>query len=153
MRSEFAFMPGILPNGPVLPPVLWRIACVARAAVKPSVPDDRFEANEPALCVLTRQQRRDSMLIKTLSLGAAAAVLALPLLASAPAEARPNCLKGAVVGGLVGHFAGGHGVAGAAGGCAVGHVMGNRDRDRNSYERSGYDRSDRRGYDNGYNRY
>lgn len=90
---------------------------------------------------------------KTLTLGVAASMLAAPLMLAAPAEAKPNCLKGAVVGGLVGHFAGGHGLAGAAGGCAVGHVMGNRERDRDDrtrYERSGYDR---RGYDAGYNRY
>lgn len=82
-------------------------------------------------------------------LGAVGA-LALPMMASAPAEARPTCLKGAVVGGVLGHFAGGHGVAGAAGGCAVGHVMRNRDDRRQRYERSGYDR---RGYDNGYRNY
>ena len=32
-----------------------------------------------------------------------------------------GCTKGAVVGGVAGHVAGKHGVAGAAGGCAVGH--------------------------------
>ncbi|MDB5543904.1 MAG: hypothetical protein JWO64_1053 [Hyphomicrobiales bacterium] len=88
------------------------------------------------------------MLLKSITLAAAAGALALPMLVGAPAEARPNCIKGAVVGGLVGHFAGGHAVAGAAGGCAVGHVMKNRDRDR--YERSGYER---RGRDEGYRRY
>lgn len=92
------------------------------------------------------------MLLKNLTLGAAAAVLAIPLMTAAPAQAKPNCIKGAVVGGLVGHFAGGHGLAGAAGGCAVGHVMRNREDRRDRYERSGYDRSgyDRRGYRAGY---
>jgi uncharacterized protein YcfJ len=88
------------------------------------------------------------MFLKSITLAAAAGALALPMLVAAPAEARPSCLKGAVVGGLVGHFAGGHGVAGAAGGCAVGHVM--RNRDNNRYERSGYDR---RGYDDSSRRY
>ena len=32
-----------------------------------------------------------------------------------------GCLKGAAVGGVAGHVAGKHGVAGAAVGCAVGH--------------------------------
>ncbi|WP_118184659.1 hypothetical protein [Paraburkholderia phosphatilytica] len=32
-----------------------------------------------------------------------------------------GCLKGAAVGGVAGHMAGKHGVAGAAGGCAIGH--------------------------------
>ena len=54
----------------------------------------------------------------------AAIVLALAtsaLLTTAPAEAK-GCLKGAAVGGVGGHFVGkGHGVAGAAIGCAVGH--------------------------------
>ena len=90
------------------------------------------------------------MLLRSITLAVAAGTLALPMLVAAPAQARPSCLKGAVVGGLVGHFAGGHGVAGAAGGCAVGHVMRNRDNDRNRYERSGYDRRD---YDNGARRY
>ena len=39
---------------------------------------------------------------------------------SATAEAA-GCLKGAAVGGVAGHFAGRHTVAGAAIGCAVGH--------------------------------
>ena len=49
-------------------------------------------------------------------------VVAAALLAvSGPAEAK-GCLKGAAVGGVGGHFVGkGHGVAGAAIGCAVGH--------------------------------
>ena len=35
-----------------------------------------------------------------------------------------GCLKGAAVGGVGGHFVGkGHAVAGAAGGCVVGHHM------------------------------
>ena len=42
------------------------------------------------------------------------------LLLAAPAEAK-GCIKGAIVGGAVGHVAGKHGVAGAAAGCAVGH--------------------------------
>jgi len=34
-----------------------------------------------------------------------------------------GCLKGAAVGGVGGHFAGHHGLIGAAAGCAVGHHM------------------------------
>ena len=41
---------------------------------------------------------------------------ALPAIANAH-----GCIKGAAVGGLVGHVAGHHGLAGAAVGCAVGH--------------------------------
>ena len=40
--------------------------------------------------------------------------------ATAPAQAA-GCLKGAAVGGIAGHFAGHHGVLGAAGGCVIGH--------------------------------
>jgi len=54
----------------------------------------------------------------------AAIILALATsatLATVPAEAK-GCLKEAVVGGVGGHFIGkGHGVAGAAIGCEVGH--------------------------------
>lgn len=37
------------------------------------------------------------------------------------ASAHAGCGKGAVAGGVVGHMAGKHGVAGAAAGCAIGH--------------------------------
>jgi hypothetical protein len=53
---------------------------------------------------------RKLLLVATLSLSA------VPVIASAH-----GCIKGAAVGGLVGHVAGHHGLAGAAIGCAVGH--------------------------------
>jgi hypothetical protein len=37
-----------------------------------------------------------------------------------PVEAK-GCIKGAIVGGTAGHFAGRHGLMGAAAGCIVGH--------------------------------
>jgi hypothetical protein len=37
-----------------------------------------------------------------------------------------GCLSGAAVGGVAGHVAGGHGVAGAAVGCAIGHHEANK---------------------------
>jgi len=43
------------------------------------------------------------------------------LLAAAPAQA--GCLKGAVVGGIAGHYAHHHAVIGAIAGCAIGHHM------------------------------
>jgi hypothetical protein len=50
-----------------------------------------------------------------------AAVL-LACVASLPgAASAKGCLKGAAVGGVGGHMLGGHGTAGAAAGCAVGH--------------------------------
>ena len=49
------------------------------------------------------------------------AALTLPLsVVTDQAEAK-GCLKGAVVGGAVGHVARRHGVIGAAIGCAIGH--------------------------------
>jgi len=39
-----------------------------------------------------------------------------------------GCLKGAAVGGVGGHFAGHHGLIGAAAGCAVGHHLANKPR-------------------------
>lgn len=36
-------------------------------------------------------------------------------------SAQAGCLTGAAVGGVAGHVAGGHGVLGAAAGCAIGH--------------------------------
>ena len=56
---------------------------------------------------------------------AAAMALALCLSAgSVPAEAK-GCVKGALVGGVAGHYTGHHGVIGAIGGCVVGHHMAN----------------------------
>jgi hypothetical protein len=48
------------------------------------------------------------------------ALLACNLAMPGPAQAK-GCLKGAVVGGAVGHLANHHGVAGAAAGCVIGH--------------------------------
>lgn len=44
---------------------------------------------------------------------------------SQAAEAK-GCLKGAAVGGAAGHVAGGHGVLGAAAGCAIGRHRANK---------------------------
>ena len=49
----------------------------------------------------------------------ACAVLVLAI-SGTPAFAR-GCLKGAFVGGVVGHYAGHHGTLGALAGCAYGH--------------------------------
>ena len=56
-----------------------------------------------------------------------------------PAEARPGgCIKGAIVGGIAGHFMG-HGGIGAAAGCAYGmHRRNEYDRQRHETGRSGY---------------
>lgn len=50
-----------------------------------------------------------------------ATMAVVPQLASAK-----GCLKGAAVGGVGGHVAGGHGVLGAAAGCVVGRHMANK---------------------------
>jgi hypothetical protein len=55
----------------------------------------------------------------------ACAAIALGVASTVPADAK-GCLKGAVVGGAVGHFAGRHGVLGAAAGCAVGRHEANK---------------------------
>ena len=58
------------------------------------------------------------------------AILALTLVSSLAlfsqaAEAK-GCLKGAAVGGVGGHLAGGHGLLGAGAGCLVGRHMANK---------------------------
>ena len=51
-----------------------------------------------------------------------AAALALGLAAAPLEEAQAaGCLRGAIVGGVAGHYAGGHFIAGAIGGCIIGH--------------------------------
>ena len=57
--------------------------------------------------------------VAVLSMFAALAMVA------APAQAK-GCLKGAAVGGVGGHVLGGHGLAGAAVGCAVGRHRANK---------------------------
>jgi outer membrane lipoprotein SlyB len=48
-------------------------------------------------------------------------VVVLALTVAAPAANAKGCIKGAVVGGVAGHYVGGgHGVLGAAAGCLVG---------------------------------
>jgi len=53
---------------------------------------------------------------------------ALPLALAAtpmPADAK-GCIKGALIGGIAGHYASHHGVLGAAAGCVVGHHLAKR---------------------------
>jgi hypothetical protein len=73
---------------------------------------------------------------------AAFAAIVAPLALAAVAVAQPanaaGCLKGAVIGGTVGHFAGHHGVLGAGVGCAIGHheaAKHEREREREAYYR------------------
>ena len=56
--------------------------------------------------------------------GAVVALLSTAVV-SAPANAA-GCLKGAVVGGAAGHFAGHHGVLGAGAGCLIGRHQANK---------------------------
>ena len=53
----------------------------------------------------------------------AAAFLILATVTTADAK---GCLKGAVVGGTAGYFAGHHGILGAAAGCVIGHHQANK---------------------------
>jgi len=54
------------------------------------------------------------------------AAMALAVAAmTTPADAK-GCLKGAVVGGVAGHYAGRHGVLGAAAGCVIGRHHANK---------------------------
>ena len=88
--------------------------------------------------------------MKAILLPAAFAVAVTGLaLSSTPAPAK-GCLKGAVIGGAAGHFAGHHGLLGAGAGCIIGHHEANkraRERERESQEGYGsgappYDRGD-----------
>jgi hypothetical protein len=57
-----------------------------------------------------------------LILASAALVLAAAAFNPVPVSAA-GCIKGAVVGGVAGHFTHHHGLLGAAAGCAIGHHM------------------------------
>jgi hypothetical protein len=52
------------------------------------------------------------------------------LAAPSPAQAK-GCIKGALVGGVAGHYAGRHGVLGAAAGCIVGRHQAKRQQQAN----------------------
>ena len=54
------------------------------------------------------------------------AAIAITLVAITPPADAKGCIKGALVGGAAGHFAGHHGVLGAAAGCAIGHHEANK---------------------------
>ena len=54
-----------------------------------------------------------------------AAVLAIAIGTGSGIAQAKGCLKGAAVGGVAGHVAGGHGVIGAAAGCVVGRHRAN----------------------------
>ena len=66
------------------------------------------------------------------------AIISMALLGLGTTAEAKGCLKGAAVGGVAGHFAGHHGLIGAAAGCVYGrHEANKRDRmDRNSNSRS-----------------
>ena len=57
-------------------------------------------------------------------------IFALALISSlslvSPAAQAKGCLKGAAIGGVGGHVAGGHGLLGAGAGCIVGRHMANK---------------------------
>jgi hypothetical protein len=62
------------------------------------------------------------------SIIAISSVALLVLAATGPADAK-GCLKGAVVGGAVGHYTAHHGLLGAAAGCLIGrHEANQRER-------------------------
>src|SRR6266446_713615 len=94
--------------------------------------------------------------MRSILLPAAFAVAVTGLaLSSTPAPAR-GCLKGAVIGGVAGHFAGHHGLLGAGAGCVIGHHEASkhaRERERayhdGSVDRDGYG-SSAPSHDHGY---
>jgi hypothetical protein len=76
--------------------------------------------------------------------------VAAAALTSTPAPAR-GCLKGAVIGGVAGHYLGHHGWLGAGAGCIIGHheaAKHERERERAYHEGYGSSTppSDHRGY-------
>ncbi len=63
--------------------------------------------------------------MKTMMFAAAVALMAAFTMGTQPADAA-GCLKGAAVGGVAGHVAGGHGLLGAGAGCVVGRHEANK---------------------------
>jgi hypothetical protein len=67
-----------------------------------------------------------------------ASALAISGLAASQEANAAGCVRGAIVGGAAGHFAGHHGLLGAGVGCAIGHHEATRrDRERAYEDRDG----------------
>ncbi len=65
-----------------------------------------------------------------MKLAVAILIAAIPLWSATTADAK-GCIKGAIIGGVAGHLAGGHGTVGAVAGCAIGHHEANK-KDKNA---------------------
>lgn len=63
----------------------------------------------------------------------AAAICLVTVGFGAPTAHAKGCIKGALVGGVAGHFAH-HGILGAAAGCVVGHHLANKHAHEQSYQ-------------------
>lgn len=82
---------------------------------------------------------KTTLAFSTVALSAVAlSVIALSVLAaSGPADAK-GCLKGAIVGGAVGHYTAHHGLLGAAAGCLIGrHEAAKREREQDQARQPG----------------
>jgi len=66
-----------------------------------------------------------------------AAVIVSAILVSGSAQAA-GCLKGAVVGGIAGHYAGNHGLLGAGAGCLIGRHYENKHARQQVNNNTGY---------------
>lgn len=62
-------------------------------------------------------------------LAATAFVIGIGIAFTAQPVHAAGCVKGAIVGGVAGHYAGNHGVLGAGAGCLVGHYAKKRERE------------------------
>jgi hypothetical protein len=77
--------------------------------------------------------------MKSILLPAAFAVAVTGLALSSTSAPARGCLKGAVIGGVAGHFAGHHGLLGAGAGCVIGHHEASKHaRERERAYREGY---------------
>ena len=74
--------------------------------------------------------------------------LATVALGSTPAPAA-GCLKGAVIGGVAGHYVGHHGLLGAGAGCLIGRHEANK----HAWEHAERERASERGYQAGQEGY
>ena len=64
---------------------------------------------------------------------------------SAPPASSAGCIKGAVIGGVAGHFVGHHGLLGAGAGCVIGH----HEASKHARERAERERAYEQGYNEG----
>lgn len=92
-----------------------------QTSADPAVPREHLPPNFALVHSVSMRTTAKDFTMKRLSIALAVAALAVSSAALPGVANAAGCLKGAAVGGIAGHLAGHHTLAGAAVGCAISH--------------------------------